>query len=95
MFTSSISAVNASSLQIAAAAGNVANTTTPGYVSQRVDLATTFGGGVQAAGLTETGDPDIAEDFVTFIEAGAAFKLNLKALKVQSEMLGYVLDLMA
>ena len=95
MFTSSISAVNAASLQIAAAAGNIANATTPGYSSQRVDLATTFSGGVQAAGVTETGEPDLAGDYVTFIEAGAAFKMNLKALKAQNEMLGYVLDLMA
>jgi flagellar hook protein FlgE len=95
VFTSSISAVNAASQQFAAAAGNIANATTPGYSSQRVDLASTAGGGVRTAGVTETGEADLASDYVTFIEAGAAFKVNLKALKAQSEMLGYVLDLMA
>lgn len=95
MFTTSISAVNTASLQIAAAAGNIANATTPGYQSLRVDQATTAGGGVGVAGVTETGEPDLLDDYVTLMEASASFKLNLKMLKAQNETLGTVLDLIA
>ncbi|MCE9584746.1 MAG: flagellar basal body protein [Planctomycetes bacterium] len=95
MFTSSISAINTASWQVAAAAGNIANATTPGYQSQRVDQATAAGGGVEIAGVTSTGAPDFAGDAVTLIEASAAFKVNLRVLKAQNETLGALLDLIA
>lgn len=95
MFTSSISAVNTASLQVSAAAGNIANATTPGYQSLRVDQATTADGGVSVAGVTSTGEPDLVGDYVTLIEASASFKANLRVLKAQNETLGTVLDLLA
>lgn len=95
MFTAPLSALNAASWQIAAAGGNIANATTPGYAARRVDLAESAGGGVAPAGVTAPGDPDLLGDFVTLLQAGAAFRLNLKVLRAQSSALGSVLDLFA
>ncbi|NUN47867.1 MAG: hypothetical protein HUU15_03455 [Candidatus Brocadiae bacterium] len=95
MLSSSVSGLQTASLQILAAGGNIANASTPGYVSRRVDLATTGAGDVGVSGVTGTGEPDLLDDFVTLIQARAAFKLNLGALKSQSETLGTVLDLIA
>lgn len=95
MFSPSISALNVSSFQIAAAAGNIANATTEGYESKRVDLAETQGGGVKAAGVTKTGETDLAGDYATLIQAGTVYKANLQLIKAQSGILGSVLDLVA
>ncbi|MCC6738664.1 MAG: hypothetical protein IT452_06435 [Planctomycetia bacterium] len=95
MFAAPLSALNAASWQMAAAAGNIANASTQGYSAQRVDLAESTGGGVATAGVTFTGDPDLVGDFATLLQAGAAFRLNLKVLRAQSTALGSVLDLLA
>jgi flagellar hook protein FlgE len=95
VLAASLSALNASSFQIAAAAGNIANVTTPGYDASRVDLATDPARGVRAAGVTKTGEPDLAGDYVTLIQAGTVYKANLKLIKAQSGVLGSVLDLVA
>lgn len=95
MLSSSISAVNAAATQFAAAAGNIANASTPEYRAVRADLATAPGGGVAVAGATATGEEDLASDFVAMIEAKSMFEVNLKVLKSQNEMLGSVIDLFA
>ncbi|MBI2921640.1 MAG: hypothetical protein HYY18_11210 [Planctomycetes bacterium] len=95
MFSSSISAIGAASSQFAAAAGNIANATTPGYRAQRVNLATSAGGGVAVAGVDELGEVDLASEFTGMILARAMFKTNVAVLKSSNEMLGDVLDLIA
>lgn len=95
MLSASVSGMNAAAARISAAAGNIANATTPNYSARRVDLATDAAGGVQVAGAALVGPVDLATELAGLITARAAFQVNVGALKAANETLGSVLDLIA
>jgi flagellar hook-associated protein FlgK len=87
------SGMNAAQLQLDVAANNIANSQTPGYKRQSSVQQAAPGGGVTSAVVTaDTAGESLAEDMVTQMSAGYAFKANLKVLQTQHHLLGALLD---
>ncbi|MBC7991905.1 MAG: flagellar basal body rod protein [Rhizobacter sp.] len=91
-----VSAMNAATTRLGVSAHNVANVQTPAFRRQQVIQQTQAGGGV-ATSITradETGT-DLAAEAVQQMTALYTFKANLRAVVVEREMLGSLLDLKA
>jgi flagellar hook protein FlgE len=91
-----LSGMHAASLRLDTAAGNVANSQTPGHRRQTTLQQASPGGGVTATVTrSDTEGASLAEDLVTQIDASYQYKANLRLLQTQDRMLGVLLDLKA
>lgn len=97
----SISGMNAAALGVAATANNIANLQSKDFRAQRVDLQDREAGGVEIADLRESqelGAPegsnvDMATEMTNLMTQSTTYEANLKALKVQDQLIGQTLNL--
>ncbi len=91
-----ISGMNAATTRLGVSAHNVANAVTPAFRRQQVLQQTQAGGGVSTSVThVEATGSDLAADAVDQMTALYSFKANLRAVQVEHEMLGSLLDLRA
>lgn len=103
VMSSGLSGLNAAGLQVATAAGNLANLNTDGYHARRVNFASTADGGVQAQAPTQDAtepvpggsNVDPATEMVSLMGGANYTAANLAVLRVQDELAGLVLDMKA
>jgi flagellar hook protein FlgE len=89
-----LSGMSAASMQLHAAAHNIANAQSPGFRRQVVQqTAQPEGGVVASVGRAATAGDALTEDVVAQRAAAYAFKANVLTLKAQDGMLGSLLDM--
>jgi flagellar hook protein FlgE len=99
----SLSGLQVSAQRVATAANNIANSTTPGYQTQRLDQEDQIQGGVRPTALQTSrevkdagsNDVDLATEAVALKTGGLGYEANLKVLQVQNQLLGTVMDMKA
>jgi flagellar basal-body rod protein FlgB len=97
----SLSGLNAASLGMGVVANNVANVNSKDYRAKRLDFEDVAEGGVTPSGLTASGETpfpggsnvELDNEFVNMLTYADAYKANAKALEVQQEILGTVMDM--
>jgi len=94
--SSSVSGMRAADLMMSAAADNTANLDTPDYRAERVDLASTSSGGVQAS-VTRADQPgvDLAQEAVTEVVGKLLYTANAKAVEAQRDTEQSLFDALA
>ena len=96
MNVAAISAVHVGYVRMAVASHNIANINTAQARAQRVRMAEQpHLGGVSARVETGSRPPDLIDATIEQISAKNYVKANLQTLKMQDEMIGNVIDLIA
>ncbi|MBI4913470.1 MAG: hypothetical protein HY823_12080 [Acidobacteria bacterium] len=99
----SLSGLSAAALQVAAAAGNVANLNSKDYRARRVDFSSSPDGGVHLGQVSESQETpvegssnvDLATEMVQLLSGSFYFRANAAAFRAQDKLLGATLDLKA
>jgi flagellar hook protein FlgE len=106
VFGIALSGMQAAQAQLNVTAQNIANLETPGYQSQRVDLADLSTGGVAIAGISN--DPaagpatpdgvagsnvDLGSELINLTRAKLLYSANAAVVKVGQRMTGALLDM--
>ncbi len=97
----SLAGVNAATLGVAVVANNVANANSKDFRAKRVDFEDLREGGVKPSQIVESEEATVPEgsnvdfgtEFVNLLAHAETYKVNAKALEVQQEILGTVMDL--
>ncbi|MBV8620155.1 MAG: flagellar basal body rod protein [Curvibacter sp.] len=91
-----LSGLQASQLQLNAAANNIANLNTDGYHREVVNQQADPNGGTSAS---ITSDPvagsNLAQDLVNQMSASYSYKANLQTIQTQDQMMGSLLSVQA
>ena len=96
MNVAAISAVHVGYVRMAVASHNIANINTAQARAQRVRMAEQpHLGGVSAQVETGSQGPDLIDATVEQISAGNYIKANVQTLRIQNEMVGSLIDLIA
>jgi flagellar hook protein FlgE len=99
---SSVSGIQAVIKRQEAAAANIANVNTPGFESYTVNQTEQSPAGVRASGVSRTANPrsdvsntDLAKEMTDMLQNKNELAANVKTIKVQNEMIGTLLDMIA
>lgn len=88
-----LSGMQAAQTQLDVAAGNIANSETPGYRRRVVQQAAQADGGVSTSvAATQQPGPALESDVVSQLQAKHAFIANLAVFKTQNAMTGALLN---
>ena len=91
-----ISAIRAGSIRMAVASHNIANINTAQARAQRVRVTEQAHlGGVSAQVETGSQGPNLIDATIEQISAGNYIKANVQTLRIQNEMVGSLIDLIA
>ena len=89
----SLSGMQAAQSQLNVAAGNIANSDTPGYQRRVATPSAQAGGGVAVSvGVTPQAGSNLTTDVVSELQAKNAFIANLSVFKTANAMSGTLLD---
>ncbi|HEY2033892.1 MAG TPA: flagellar basal body protein [Rhizomicrobium sp.] len=89
-----VSGMQAASLQMQAAASNVANAQTPSYQPVAVQQTAQSGGGVRAS-LVKSPPTDLPAQLVSGIEASTAYRANFAVFGAMGRAYKSLLDIIA
>jgi flagellar basal body rod protein FlgC len=96
MMVASISAIHVANIRMAVAAHNVANVNTENARAQRVRITEQpHLGGIRAEAERTDRRPSLIDELVEDISAKNYMKVNVRTLKVQDEMMGSIIDILA
>ena len=94
--STALSGMNAASMHIGASAHNIANAMTPGFRRQQVQHSAEPQGGVRTTISTAAAPGDaLAEDIVGQMAASVVYRANAHMLRMQRDLSGTLLDVMA
>lgn len=94
--SSTVSALQANSIEFAVSAHNVANVATPEFQPQTVDRSTSPSGGVEVTvRRDEEGSVEIVDEMIRQKRLQFSNKAQLKTFVARDEMVGTLLDIIA